>query len=297
MNAKFTEEKLIEVYCSIDDSVKMFERWARENLPGGPPRFAGGLSGAEVLTILVMYHHSGYKCFEYYYNELVAKQMKSHFPGIVTHKRFLSLIPRALPLALAASAVRGAQAAATGIYFADSTPLPVCHNRRIHSNRVFKDAASRGKSSTGWFYGLKLHLAVNHLGQPVRWLLTGGSVADNDKGLMRRLFAGLKGRLFADKGYISGLFREFAEAGLTIVTKAKKNMKPRIMTLEDRLLLKKRGIIESAYDILKTVCDIEHTRHRSPVNAAVHVLCGVLAYSFIDSLPSLVAEKFLLGAV
>ena len=49
----------------------------------------------------------------------------------------------------------------TGVALIDSTPLSVCHNRRIGRHRVFAGVARRGKSSKGWFYGFKLHLTVN----------------------------------------------------------------------------------------------------------------------------------------
>lgn len=81
----------------------------------------------------------------------------------------------------------------TGTYFIDSKKLPVCDNRRIHSNKVFEGFAKRGKSSTGWFYGLKVHLIINELGQIMNFMLTPASVADNNENLLKKMLKGLRG--------------------------------------------------------------------------------------------------------
>ena len=95
-------------------------------------------------------------------------------------------------------------------------------------------------------------------------------------------------RLFADKGYISKeLFQRLFERNITLVTKVRKDMKNRLMFLSDRLLLRKRAIIESVNDFLKNTCQIEHTRHRSVTNFFVNLVVGISAYSFIPKKPSL----------
>ncbi|MEM9681617.1 MAG: IS982 family transposase [Bacteroidota bacterium] len=150
----------------------------------------------------------------------------------------------------------------TGVYFIDSKKLPVCDNRRIKSNKVFKRTAGRGKSSTGWFYGFKVHLVINNEGEIMNFKLTSGNVADNNHGILRALLSDLKGECYGDKGYLSTLFEEFYQQGLHVITKAKKNMKGKMIAIEKRLKLRKRAVIESVNDILNTVFDIEHTRHR-----------------------------------
>jgi len=57
--------------------------------------------------------------------------------------------------------------------------------------------------------------------------------------------------------------------------------------MKHKLLLKKRGIIESVNDILKTVCDIEHTRHRSPVNRLVNTYAALVAYTWMERKPDI----------
>ena len=98
---------------------------------------------------------------------------------------------------------------------------------------------------------------------------------------------------FADKGYISKkLSEELLEKGIELITKQKKNAKnPGIMRLSDRLLLRKRAVIESVNDFLKNICQIEHSRHRSSYNFVVNLVAGFAAYSFLPKKPSICPEK------
>ena len=89
------------------------------------------------------------------------------------------------------------------INFIDSTTLDVCDTHRIYSHKVFKDLAQRGKSSTGWFYGFKLHLVINDMGEILSVCLTSGNVDDRDWDVIARLTKELYGKLFADRGYLS----------------------------------------------------------------------------------------------
>nr|WP_232540842.1 IS982 family transposase [Spirosoma endbachense] len=230
-------------------------------------------------------HHSGYKNFQYYYERLVLSQMHSYFPNLLSYTRFLDLLPRHLIRLYGLAQWLCLQSERTGCYFADSKKLPVCDNKRIHNHRVFAHLAGRGKSSTGWFYGLKLHLIINELGQVMNFMLTPTNVADNNDTVLRRLLKGLLGRCYADKGYLTKLFEEFYQRGLRLVTKVRHNMKNQLIELDDKLRLKKRALIESVNDILMSVQDIDHTRHRSPINALVHTLAGLVGYHFYDIKP------------
>lgn len=288
MQSQISEEKLIEVFITIDDFVNLFDQWlaSRALAPTNQPTRQPELSSSEIMTILVYYHHSGYKNFQYYYQRLVQPQMRPYFPQLVTYQRFIDLLPRQVAMLHVLTKYLCLLAKRTGCYFADSKKLPVCDNRRIDSHRVFKDIASRGKSSTGWFYGLKLHLVINQLGQIMNFLITPASVSDNNETVLRRLLRGLTGKCYADKGYISKLFERFYQEGLHIVTKIRNNMKNVLMDLDDKLRLKKRALIESVNDILMSVMDVDHSRHRSPLNAIVHIMAGLVAYHFYDTKPS-----------
>lgn len=60
-------------------------------------------------------------------------------------------------------------------------------------------------------------------------------------------------------------------------------MKNKLMKLEDKLLLRKRALIESVNDFLKNICQVEHSRHRSVSNCLVNIFSALIAYSFIPS--------------
>lgn len=170
--------------------------------------------------------------------------------------------------------------------------MPQSSNTLKH--KVFKGIAKRGKTSTGWFYGLKLHLIVNHMGEIISIWLTPGNVADNNKDVVLKMCCNLYGKLFGDKGYISQkLFGELFANGIRLFTTLKRNMKNRLVNIEDRLFVLKRGVVESVIELLKSACDIDHTRHRSPVNAIVNIWAAIAAYCFFERKPSILIAKMI----
>jgi Transposase DDE domain len=201
-----------------------------------------------------------------------------------SYSRFVGLIPTALlPLFAYLQTRRGS---CTGIQFIDSLPIRVCHNRRIYSHKGFAELAQRGKSSMGWFYGFKLHLVINEQGEVLGFTLTPGQVDDRQP--VPQLVRTLWGKLFGDRGYISQkLFEQLWAEGLQLITKLKRNMKNKLMPMLDKLLLRKRALIECVNDQLKNSSQIEHTRHRSAVNGMVNILAAVAAYTFQPKKPAL----------
>ena len=210
------------------------------------------------------------------------------------YPRFVALIPRMIVPLLAYLQSRYGNC--TGISFIASTALRVCHPKRISQHRVFAVDARRGKTSTGWFYGFKLHLAVNDRGERLSCCLTPGNV--DDRKPVPSMVKRLRGKLIGDRGYVSAPLTEMLfEQGLHLITRLRKNMKNRLMHLSDKLLLRKRAIIESIIDQLKTISQIEHSRHRSPTNFVVHLIAGLIAYSHQDKKPGLhLDERALLAA-
>ena len=181
----------------------------------------------------------------------------------------------------------------TGISFVDATSIRVCHNKRIRRNRVFAGLARRGKTTAGWFYGFKLHLIVNDRGEILSFLLTPGNVADVS--VLEKLARGIFGKLFGDKGYISAkIAKQLFEQGLRLFTTLRSNMKQKLMSMQDRILLRKRLIIETINDQLKNISQIEHTRHRTVENFLVNLLAGLAAYSNQPKKPSLNLYKQLI---
>ncbi|MDE6004591.1 MAG: IS982 family transposase [Oscillospiraceae bacterium] len=174
------------------------------------------------------------------------------------------------------------------ISFMDSTPIKVCDNHRIYGHRVFSKYAKMGKNSMGWFYGFKLHLIINDEGEILSFCFTSGNVDDRNEAVMDSLIKEIFGKFFADRGYISQkLFEKLLEKDITLVTKAKKNMKNKLTNLYDRLMLRKRTVIESVNDFLKNICNIEHSRHRSMTNFLVNLVSALAAYSFLPKKPSI----------
>lgn len=292
------DSKIVEIFCEIDDFCKAFESYAASNVIAGykslsnQPGPKRQLSGSEVMTIIVLYQRSGMRCFAYFYEHLILKgPLKSYFPKAVSYTQFLELISQSVIALYLFLIYKCSQSKLTETYYIDSKKLVVCHNKRIQQHKVFKDIAQRGKGSMGWFYGFKIHLVINHLGEIVQFALTPGNVADNNKELLSQLLNGLKGKCYGDKGYLSSLFEDLLNEGLQLVTKVRSNMKNKLMDLKDKILLKKRGVIESVNAVLMSVCEIEHSRHRKPENAFSHIFASLIAYCYLDNKPSIVKKK------
>lgn len=299
MQSKDKETKLLEIFMAIDDFCISLENW-KQNQPQlyhAVTRHPD-MSDSEMMTVLIFYQWSGYKCFQYYYEHLVAIDLRSDFPKQVSYPRFVALIPRLLPGLYLFLQWNTLLSRRTGCYFIDSKKLPVCHNRRIHNHKVFVEYARRGKSSTGWFYGFKVHLVINQTGQLVSVMFTPGNIADNNHKVLQHLLSKLKGQCFGDKGYLTKLFEEFYKQGLQLITKVRTKMKNQLMPLSDKIKLRKRAIIESVNDILTSVFDLEHTRHRSPINAMAHMISALIAYCFYKDKPAVFVpneEQLLFG--
>jgi hypothetical protein len=282
--------KIVRIFCQVDDFWKQFQVvWQKSLLEAGIVKRNRSyrLSMSEVMTIVILFHFSRYRCFKDYYEKLVMKGYKKYFPALVSYNRFTELMQTcALPLAIFMTSQRAATT--QGIAFVDSTKLEVCENSRIAQHLVFADIARRGKTSTGWFYGFKLHLVINHLGEILSFCLTTGNTDDRNPGVINQLTKGLWGKLYADRGYISEPLRvKLREKGIDLITKIKSKMKNKLLPLLDKLMLRKRALIESVYDFLKNTCQIHHTRHRSKNNWFVNLVSGMVAYSFLPKKPTL----------
>jgi hypothetical protein len=280
---------LVGIYCDIDDFCKAFEEyWHKHLVTDGRavmPKCAMGLS--EVMAIVVFFHLSNQRTFKWYYNNIICGFLKDYFPKRLSCNRFTEVMQSTV-VPLTVYLMNRGTGKCSGINFIDSTSVNVCHNKRISRNKVFGDVAAIGKTTSGRFFGFKLHPAINDQGEIVSFCLTAGNVDDRDEKVIARLTKELFGKLFGDKGYISKkLFEELWEKGIHLITGIKKNMKNRVMDMCDKILLRKRSIIETVNDFLKNICQIEHTRHRSTINFLVNLLSGLVAYSFLPKKPSL----------
>lgn len=280
-------DSLTELFCLMDDFCRLFEpAWEQRLLASGKKKRKrrSELSLSELMTLAVLFHQLRFRQFKIFYRDYACRHLGAEFPKLPSYNRCVELMPRcAIPLAALFEALKGQ---CDGISIADATPLAVCDNKRIPRHRVFKDHAGRGKTSMGWFYGFKLHAIINSKGELIRLKLTPGNV--DDRKPMPDLCEGLFGQLFADKGYIAQWLTEaLAGQGLQIVTTLKKNMKPVPRTDFEKAILRRRSLIETVFDELKNLCQIEHTRHRSVSNFLVNLMAGVVAYCLSDKKPTL----------
>lgn len=280
--------KLAEIFIECDDFMKGLEAYmSTHTLPsreGQRRNRSRSLSESEMMTIIIYYHYSGFRCFKWYYNLVIRKILGSYFPNAFSYTRFIQLMHECnLYMAFFMSAFR--LSLPTDGNYIDSTKLVVCHNRRIKNHRVHKEYAKRGRGSTGWFFGFKLHLIINHLGEIVLFKFSPANVADNNHDLLNSIADQLQGFLFGDKGYISKIAASLKMKGLNLIAKVRDNMKPLKLTPQQEYYMKHRGLIETVFDILKNILDLEHARNRSTKNYFANILGALIAYSFWDNNP------------
>lgn len=292
-----TADKVTELFCMADDFCKFFDRlMARYTIKSLRKRSYhrdSTMSKAEIMLIMILFHDSGYRCLKHFYNDKVCKHLRHLFPRVVSYNRFVELEREvAIPLALFIKKVLLGEC--TGISFVDSTPLRVCRNQRIHIHRTFKGIAQRGKCSMGWFFGFKLHLICNEKGELLNFMITPGDVDDREPLKYESFVEFLYGKLIGDKGYIGKeLFQKLFVNGIQLITKLKSNMKGALMTVSDKLLLRKRSIIETVNDELKNIAQVEHSRHRCFDNFIVNLLGAIAAYCCFPKKPCINVERTL----
>ena len=280
---------ILTLFCEIDDFFLAYEKWvSTQCLPETPPLETRGrprrLHPSEVMTLLIAFHQSNYRTLKHFYLKHVCVYWGDEFPHLVSYSRFVQLQSEVLTLLV--SYLSTTLGDCSGVSFVDSTRLRVCDNRRISSHRVFADVAKGSKTSMGWFYGFKLHLAINEKGEVLDVALTPGNIEDRKP--LRKFAERLHGSLYADRGYISKDLRaELREQGVNLVYKVRKNMKPLDLSVSDEVLLKKRMLIESVIRELKTQMQVEHSRHRSFENFQVNVFSALIAYQLLENKPSL----------
>ncbi len=287
-----SNDKLTEIYCLVDDFCIEFKK-AKEghvitkdnDKRSRNRKFA--LSDSEVITILIFFHAGQFRNLKHFYINYVQVHLKKEFPQTVSYNRFVELQRKAaIPMAIFLKTC--CLGTCTGVSFIDSTPLRACHIKRERGHKVLKGIATKGQCSIGWFFGLKLHLIINDKGEILDFMLTQGNVDDREPLRDKKFHEKIFGKLIGDKGYIcKTLFEQLFIDGIHLITKIRKNMKNSLMHIHDKILLRKRGIIESVNDELKNICQIEHTRHRCFDNFLTNLLSGLIAYSFFPKKPSL----------
>ena len=285
------KDKVTEFFVEADDFCKEFEGEIKKHLieskKAGCRIRKSQLVDSEIISILLLFHHGHFTNFKAFYTQYVCVHLADLFPDLVSYQRFVALKKKvAVPLMMFLK-TRGL-GKCRGISFIDSTHLKVCHNPRIHQHKTFKEVAQRGFCSIGWFFGFKLHLIINDRGEIISFFLTKGNVDDRDFKVMKSMTENMFGKLFADKGYVSKKLSDLLFGnGIQLVAKPKKNMKNVNLSQADRILLRKRAIIESVNDELKNICKLQHTRHRSLGNFLINIMAALTAYCFFPKKPSL----------
>ena len=287
-----TEDKVIEIFCVIDEFVKNLhtelQKKLRLEVPVEGTRHRnrkGRLSESEIMTILVCYHFCSFRNFKDYYMLYIRGHLGSCFPDAVSYNRFVELMPRVFFHMMLFMKLR-AFGKCSGISFVDSTMIPVCHNLRRHFNKVFKDIAADGKGTMGWCHGFKLHLLCNDCGEIITFCLTRANVDDRDARVWNVFAKELYGKVFADRGYIKrALFEELFDRGIHLVHGLKANMRNRLMPMWDKIMLRKRYIIECINELLKNKANLVHSRHRSVHNFMMNICSALTAYCFFDNKP------------
>lgn len=198
----FTQDKITEIFYLTDEFCKEFQKSIEGYLIGNVPKKKPIMSQSEVISILIIFHGMQHKNMKHFYLNYVQRHLTHLFPNTVSNNRFVELSQQVI-LPMTMFLKMQCLGDCTGITYVDSTPIRVCNNKRIKRNKVFKDVATVGKSTMGWFFGFMLHLVVNDKGDILNFVITPGNVDDraplNDSNFLEKI----KGKLYADKGYIS----------------------------------------------------------------------------------------------
>lgn len=140
----------------------------------------------------------------------------------------------------------------------------------------------------GWFFGFRLHLICNEKGELLNFMITPGDVDDRKLLEYKAFVEFIYGKLVADKGYIGkNLFERLFVDGIQLITKLRNNMKGALMNISDKLLNRKKAVIETVNDELKNIAQVEHTRHKSFENFVVNMLGALASYYYFSKKTSI----------
>ncbi len=285
-----TDDKIIKIFCDVDDSCKEFVRMrvGRPQLAAPGTRRGSrtpSLSEREIITIALLFHFGTYRNFKEYYLNFIRGEKHGFFPAAVSYNRFLELLPRVLVPLARFLGTRGPG----GVHGHRLRRLH--HDPRLPQRSALQQPGlRRGGHGRAGFDGVDARLqappALQRPGEIVRFALTGANARDLDPGVWALFARGLRGHVFADRGYIfAGLSQRLRAQGVRLVTGVCRNMKNRLLPLWEKEMLRKRAIIETINDLLKNTAQIAHTRHRSAGNFTINLLSALGAYCYFDNKP------------
>lgn len=285
------EDKITRIFVDVDDFVKDLDLFSmkKQLLGDGVARRDRKtiLTLSEMMTIYIGFHVSNHTNFKSYYKDFLSVHYKHLFPNLISYERFNQSQNRLfMPLMLYIN--NRCLGQCTGISYVDSTTLPVCHIKGEKQHKVFKGIAQKSKSTMGWFFGFKIHLIINDKGEILSFCFSRANVDDRDTKIMAIMTKEVFGKLFGDRGYIDQKLAEYLwNDGVELIYKRRKNMKSMNLSDTDKILLRKRAIIETVNDELKNICLIQHTRHRSLQGFLNNALSALIAYQSFDKKPSI----------
>lgn len=180
-----------------------------------------------------------------------AKHLKNEFPETGSYNRFVELQKKsAVPMGVFLKTC--CLGSCTGISFIDSSPIRACHIKREKQHKVFKDSATKGQCSLGWFFGFKLHLIINDREEILDFMFPQANVDDRKLLKNENFHKRILGKLFGDKGCLGeDLFEQLFVDGVYLVTKIRKNIKNSLMHLHDKIMLKKEQSLNQSTVNLK----------------------------------------------
>ena len=267
---------LEQIYCLADNFVKFIEKEVFKKSSVGRK---GMLTRAEYLTIAIIKQDLGIKTNKKLY-KLIKFCMQNAFSTLPSYSQFISGMNSNLLYLVYFLQIHTKinQQNSKGLYFVDSTPMPICSNAHRYAVKTDLGSASAGKNMNGWFYGYKLHLIINHNMDIVSFKFTTGSTNDTTA-LDEKLIKDLQGYLIGDKGYISSKKKkELAAKGLLLMTKPRKNMKQPPATPLSIALFKCRMKIESIFGTLKHEFSLINRYARSITGYFTQALAALVTY-------------------
>ena len=151
--------KITDIFCLVDEFCKDFDYTTQRFILGKPSKRPSTMSKSEVISICILFHLGGFRCLKHFYLFYVRRHMQNEYPCTVSYNRFVEF-SQSVVMPMAIFLKTCCLGTCTGISFVDSTPIRVCKNKRIKRNRVFRETATVGQSTVGWFYGFKLHIVI-----------------------------------------------------------------------------------------------------------------------------------------
>lgn len=236
----------------------------------------------------MLFPSKGFRCLKHFYTQCVCKHLthlsltQCHTTDSWSYRRKWYFFLRPLSRSFCLEPVQV-------LLMLTQLPLRVSKHQRILIHKTFKGLAERGKCSMGWLFRFKLHLIINDRGEIFNFMFALGYVDDREPLYSESFIEKVKVKLCGDNGYIGKqLLESLFMNGIQLVTKIKNNMMNSLMTVVNRIMLRKRTVIESVNYELKKIAHIEHSRHRSFTNFITNAfLSAIAADCFFPMKPSI----------